>query len=216
MADNFPSNAHSARRERFEREKNRNEEAPEPPKVVVKGKVVRRKKTLGARFKEAFFGGDTQGVLGYILFDIAIPAGKELLLQIANDGLEKALYQGRERPARSRSNYRIPIRTDYGGFSRSDRDRGRREMSRRSRENHDFDDIVLDTRDEADNALDAMDDRIARYKSASVADLYSFLGITPDFTDEKWGWTEDTFRRAKTVQVRDGYLLHLPPPEPLD
>lgn len=217
----FPSNAHASRRPRREQENIKTEEETKAEKLVLKGKVVRRKKSLGTRFKESFLGGEAQDVGGYIVFDILIPTLKELALQIVNEGLEKALWQGRERSGRTRISVGRP-RHDYGGYSRSrdddrDRDRrGRRDISRRTRENHTFEDIILDTRDDANDALDAMDDKIDRYKAASVGDLYNFLGITPDHTDEKWGWTADTFRRAKAVQVRDGFLLDLPPTEPLD
>jgi len=210
--DNFPSNAHSSRRERFERDRNRTEEDPKADKVVVTGKVIRRKKSLGTRFKESFFGGDTQGVLGYIVFEIAIPMAKDIIIQMANEGLNRALWQGRERPAASRYSSGPIIRrtTDYGSYSRSS-DRDRREVSRR--EKHTIDDIYCESRDEAHSVLDAMDRTIEKYKSASLSDLYSYLGITPDFTDDRWGWTADTFRRAKVVETREGFWLDLPPTE---
>lgn len=216
--EDFPSNAQSQRRARHEREVSKTVEEPTVDRVLVKGKVIRRKQTLGTRFKKSFLGGEAKDVGSYILFDILVPSLKELVLQMASEGLEKALWQGRERPGRSRIGVGRP-REDYGRFSRSrsdDRDRDRRDISRRTREHHTFDDIILDTRDEANDILDAMDDKIEKYRSVSVADMYSYLGVTPDFTDERYGWTRDTFHRAKVVQTRDGFWLDLPPTELID
>lgn len=214
--EQFPSNAQSRRPERHAREVKNTDETPKVEKVLVKGKVTRRKQTLGARFKKSFLGGEAQDVGNHIVFELLIPALKELALQMVNEGLQKALWQGRERPSSSRIGIGRP-RQDYGGYSRSRLDdRDRRDVGRRTREHHTFDDIILDSRDEANDILDAMDDKIEKYRSVSVADMYSYLGVTPDFTDERYGWTKDTFRTAKVVSTRAGFLLDLPPTELID
>lgn len=87
-------------------------------------------------------------------------------------------------------------------------------MSRRGRSTHDFDEIILATRVEAEEVVDRLFDLVGRYESASVSDLYSLVGISGNFTDEKWGWTD--LRGAGVERVRNGYLLDLPRPEPLD
>ena len=87
-------------------------------------------------------------------------------------------------------------------------------MSRRARASHDFDEIILASRVEAEEVIDRLFDLVSRYESATVADLYEMVGVTGNFTDDKWGWTN--IRGAGVTRVRNGFLLDLPRPEPLD
>lgn len=93
-------------------------------------------------------------------------------------------------------------------------DRHRVEMSRRARSAHDFREIILETRAEAEEVIERLFDCVQKYQTATVADLYDMLGIEPAFTDDKWGWY--ALPGANARRVRDGYLLDLPAPEPLD
>jgi hypothetical protein len=52
------------------------------------------------------------------------------------------------------------------------------------------------------------------YGQASISDLYELVGITANFTDNKWGWTD--LRSSSVSRARDGYLLNLPRPILLD
>lgn len=88
-------------------------------------------------------------------------------------------------------------------------------MSRRGRSQHEFDDIVLATRVEAEEVLDRLFDLISRYQTASVADFYEMVGESKNQIDERWGWTD--LRSASIVKLRgEGYLINLPKPELLD
>ena len=77
-----------------------------------------------------------------------------------------------------------------------------------------YDDIVLETRGEATEVLDTMYNIISQYDSVSVADLFDAVGISSEFTDEKWGWTD--LHGADIRRVHEGYLLDLPRPQPLN
>ena len=59
-----------------------------------------------------------------------------------------------------------------------------------------------------------MDELISSYRVVSVADFYDLAGITPEYTDNKYGWTD--IRSANIVRVRDGYMIKLPRAVPLD
>ena len=76
-----------------------------------------------------------------------------------------------------------------------------------------FDDIILATRDEAESVLNRMYDLLGDYKMVTVAELYTMVGISGDFTNENWGWRN--LQSAKIRRVRDGYLIDLPRPEEL-
>lgn len=217
--ENFPPNSHKANAGNNEAETEKVEK--EKVKRIVVGDVVRRKKPLGKRFVETFIGGDAKGVLAYVMLDVLVPAAKDMLADAVSTTIERMLF-GDTRPTNRRSGGRSGY-TSYNRYSSQassppwardrDRDEPRAHLSRRAREMHNFDEIILATRPEADEVLDRLYDLISTYKAASVADLYGCVGITADYTDNRWGWTH--LQGSKTTRVRDGYLLVLPKPEPL-
>lgn len=199
---------------------------------VVEGEVIRRKRPLGRRFKDFFFGSvDAQSVWEYIVQDIFVPAAKDLIYDAGSGGLERALFHDESRHRRRHRPSRSSSRTDYNRLTRRyddrppfppadrrrdefrDRDRDRR-PSHGSPRKVELDDILLATRAEAEHVLDRLYDLINEYESASVSDLYELLGITSQYTDDRWGWMD--LRGSGVRRTRDGYLLDLPRPIPLD
>lgn len=75
------------------------------------------------------------------------------------------------------------------------------------------DDIILESRVEAEDVISRMKEIIETYGFVRVTDLYDLVGITGDYTDNKYGWTN--IRGAEPVRVRDGYMLKLPKAVPL-
>lgn len=211
--ENYPSNSRNLR-----------DEPKEPKKIerVVSGKVTLRKKPLGKRFLETFVGGDDAGsVWGYIVTDVLVPAAKDMVSDAVYQGIERILFGDvRNRVGGSRS-----FRHDSGGHIKynrfapqqspvSRREDPRRPLSRQARATHDFDEIVLSTKVEADEVIEQMFELLATYDAVTVSDLYGMLGQTGNFTDERWGWTD--LRGAGSTRIKGGYLLDLPRPEPLD
>lgn len=210
----FPSNSQERRPRR--------EEPPKPVKKiekVVEGGVIRRKKSPGRRFKETFVGGDARSVWGFVLLDVLVPAAKDTITDVVSQGVERMMYgEVRSRSRRGRSPYGNSTYTSYGNQRYAstrpvDRDDGRT-ISRRSRAAHDFDEIVLETRVEAEEVIDQLFELVSRFESATVSDLYELVGADAKYTDNKWGWTD--LRGAGVTRVRGGYLLDLPRPEPLE
>jgi hypothetical protein len=186
---------------------------------VVESEVVRRKKPLGKRFLETFIGGDAKSVAHYVLFDVLLPAAKDTVADAVSQGIERMLF-GEVRstsrrtgapPGGQRSGYTSYNRFSANAPSRREDPRG---PSRQNRATHNFDEIILATRVEATEVIDRLFDLVSQYDSATVADLYELVGISGNYTDEKWGWSD--IRGAGVTRVRNGYLLDLPKPEPLD
>lgn len=224
----FPANSGKARIKtevHVKAAKDQNDEteklAPKKVERVVAGNVVRRKKPLGKRFTETFVGGDAKGVLHYVVMDVLVPAAKDMAADAVSQGIERMLF-GEARSASRRTGIRpgvVPGHVSYNRYAPSSsrgsiREEQRPSISRRARSSHDFDEIILATRVEAEEVIDRLFDLISRYETASVADLYELVGITGNYTDEKWGWVD--IRGAAVARVRNGYLLDLPKPEPLD
>jgi hypothetical protein len=219
MESEFPSNSKSSRPKTDGPTKG----DPKEKKVekVTTGTVVRRKKPFHKRVAEKFTGGEDAGsVFEYVFFDIIVEAGKDIMLDAFNAGLERKFYgEVRSAGRRGYSRGRSYGRTDYRGISSGSVLRGdprgpEPRMSSRARATHDFDEIILPTRVEANAVLDVLFSMLERFEIVTVADLYDAVGEPSTFQDNKWGWTD--LRGADSERVRDGYLLMLPRPQPID
>lgn len=220
--DDFPSNRQQPSPDRPSREDGPGKHEPEKKVTrVVEGEVIRRKKPLGKRFKELLLGGDSRSVGEYVFMDVLVPAIRDMISDAATTSIERMVYGGDVRPHHRRPSQRGGglgnVRYDRIGAPvgrREDpRDRGR-DLSRRARATHDFDEVILPTRVEADEVLTSMFDLLDKYEVATVADLYQLVGVTSKYTDDKWGWTD--LRGSGVTRTRGGgYLLDLPEPEPL-
>lgn len=189
----------------------------EPIEKIVEGKVVSRKLPWYTRFARSMVADDASQVGDYILTDVIIPATKNLILDMISQTTERVLFgtsNGRiSRMRRSPLGMSLRDQVNYSGVSR-DRDRdSRRFMSREARARHDFQEIVLDDRIEAEEVIAGLVSRIARYGSVTVSELYEFVGITGSHADRRWGWTD--LVTADVRQVPGGFLLDLPEPEPI-
>lgn len=211
--DEFPSNSQNVVKKPEKQEKATDDKKIEK---VVTGEVVQRKKPLGKRMAETFIGGDAHSVGQYVVMDVLIPAAKDTIADAVSQGIERMLF-GEVRSTSRRtgakpSNGHVSYNR-YSGGGHPALKREEPKISSRARANHDFDEIILATRPEAEAVIDRLFDLISRYEAATVADLYDLLGITGNYTDDKWGWTD--LRGAGALRIRNGYLLDLPKPEPL-
>lgn len=200
----FPSNSYKKKELVTAKEKNIT--------PVVSGKVIKKQRSFGQKLSETFFGDDTRSVGDYILHDVLIPAMKSTLSDMVGGGIEMLLFGERKSSSRSRM-FRDRDRSyvPYNRMARRDDfSDDRRYMSRSARSRHDFDDIILETRGEAEDVLSHMVDLIEDYGVASVGDYYDLLGIESNFTDNKYGWIN--VADGYVDRVRDGYCIRLPRP----
>ena len=178
---------------------------PVPEKKVekiVKGTVKSKKKNGIDKLKDNFISEDAANIKTYVVMDVLIPAVKKAICDIVKNGVDMILYG-----ESGRSNRRP---SEYVSYDRRYLDRGdsRFYNADRARIGYSYNDIILETRGEAEDVLARMDELIELYGMVSVADLYDLVGITGNYTDNKYGWTN--IRNAEPVHVRDGYMLRLP------
>ena len=186
---------------------------------VTSGDPVRRRKSLRKQFAETFVAGDMRSAVRYVMLDVLLPAAKDMVVEAGSSGIERLIF-GESRRRGSTPPQAGP--TGYVSYNRMSTAMGTasrltgpaRAMSRRARSRHDFDEIILDSRTEAEEVIDRLFDLVSRYETATVADLYELVGLESSHTDHKWGWTD--VRGAGVSRVRDGYLLDLPEPHPID
>ena len=207
----YPVNTHKAR-EKVEPTKKAEEKKVER---VINSPVARRKKSMGKRLKEIFITGDDQSVGSYVLFDVIVPATRELIVDVVTQGVERTLFgEVRSSGRRSGSSMRNG-RVSYNSYSKSPMAREEpRTISRRARASHDFEEVILGSMAEGNEVIDNLFMLAEKYNVATVADLYELVGIQTSHVDQKYGWTD--LRPARVVQVRGGWLLDLPQPELLD
>jgi hypothetical protein len=212
--ENFPPNSKSSRR------------VPDEPKKierVTSADATRRPKTLGRRLKETFIGDDPRATFDYVIVDVIIPGARDMLFDAVEAGFQRLIYgEGprRPRPGRAVGPYadRAP-HIDYSGMSRGPVRQPQQQrssiLSRGSRARGSFDELVIQSRPEAEEVIDRMFDILSQYGQVSVAHLYELTGVQGSHTDIKWGWTQ--LRGAKPRPLRQGgYILDLPEPEPFD
>ena len=191
------------------------EEEEKGPRVerVVKEEAVQRKKPLARRIAENFTGEDIHSVGDWIIFEVIIPATKNLITDVVKEGIERIMFPG---GSTHPSTYRTGAsRTAYGSSSRLVTPSQPPQMNPRARATHDFQDLRLNDRVDAEAALSGLSDCIEEFGWATVKDLYDLVGITSSFIDSGWGWTD--IRGASVRRLpRGGFLLDLPRPIPLD
>jgi len=218
--DSFPSNSHVAKSGKSQKEEPVKQEDKKIEKVVT-GIVSRRKKPLGRRFLETFIGGDSKTVFQYVLAEVIIPAAKDLAADTVSQGIERLIY-GEIRSTGRRTGRRPGGANGYVNYNRfssgppwkQDPRTEHREVSTRARASHVFDEIILATRVEAEEVVDRLFELSEKYGQATVGDLYELVGVTGTYMDDRWGWSD--LRGTGVTRVRNGYLLDLPKPEPLD
>lgn len=186
---------------------------------VVTGRVVRRKKTLGRRLKETFFGGDSSSVFGYLGKEVLLPALQNLITDFVTQGIEKAVYGEvrHHRPTGYRGGYRQP--TTHISYDRptSAVRPSQPPPARRPPNNQPVSfqvgEVILESKVAAQLVAEKLYETLEEYNCVTVSNLNELLGETSQYTDHKWGWTDLDGLEIK--HIREGYLLMLPDPEDL-
>jgi hypothetical protein len=176
---------------------------------IVKGPVTARKKSGFDKIKNEFISEDAKNIKSYVFGEVLIPAIKKAISDIVTNGIDILLYgESRGNNSRRPTADRVSYRSYYDGYTSASRLAPSRNTS------YSYDDIILSTRGEAQDVLDRMDELMETYGLVRVADLYDLVGITGNFTDNKYGWTN--IRNAEIQRVRDGYMIKMPRAIPID
>lgn len=204
--EDYPSNAIETKKD-----------IPKDEPLAMEGKV-KQKRSLTKSIRDEFVDDEGPSIGEYILFDILVPAIRDMLADIGHSAIDMAT--GGRGGGRRYSSYSRDRRDSYISYNRfyddrrgrRDRDDDRYERRRRSR---DLDDLIFESRRDAEDCLERLLDKIEDYGYVSVGYLYDILGETVygDFTKEDWGWED--LSAARVRKVRGGYLLDLPRVRPI-
>lgn len=188
--ENYPSNSHKTREQNTDKKVEK----------VVSGKTSTKKKSGIRKLSDTFLSEDVSNVKSYIFSEVLLPAAKKLVSDIVTNGTNMLLY-GEIKNKKGNSS--------KVSYSRYYDNRSRDYRSPVVRNNFDYDEIIFETRGDAEAVLDAMYDILNQYKVVSVAELYDLASITThNYTCNNYGWVD--LRGSSVVRVRDGYILKLP------
>lgn len=166
---------------------------------IIQGSVKTRKKPLGKRIRDVFINEDKETLRGFIIMDVLVPEIKEMIRQTVDVVLfGEASSRGRSPKKESKIQYNS-IYSNKKPQTRSERANVK-----------DINDLIFESRGEAEEVLSNLVDFTVDYDVATVADLYDLVGITGSFTDNKYGWTD--LSSSSVTRIREGYVLNLPKP----
>lgn len=198
---------------RFKREQAEKEAAEKERKVnkVISGGAKTKKKSEVRKFADVFVPEDTAKVKNHILMDVLVPAIKNMISESIKTGIDMILYGDVDTRRKTNS---PASKISYGKFYDSPVYRSNSVTTASRYTTYDYSDIILDSRGDAEAVLMGMDEIMSKYELVRVADMYDLVGITGSYTDNNYGWTD--IRSARIERVREGYIIRMPKPLPID
>lgn len=178
---------------------------------VVSGEVVTKKRSILRKVTDALINQNTDNIKDYVIFDIVVPAIKNTFSDALISIVELVFGTRKKQPGTPSTSYSSYYK---GTNSTSNSTPSAPSTPYLGLSKRDFDEVVVETRWEAEDVIDHLTTAILEYGSASIADFYELVGIQSNFTDNKYGWTN--LATAEVVRVGGGYLIKLPPTVKLD
>lgn len=217
--DIFKPNSDVSKREKAEKAKTKE---PKITKSVVKESVRTRREPLGRKILDTFFSDaeSADSIKSYIIFEKIIPAMKDTATDIWQSIPDFLFGTGeystsRHNSRRSYDSYYVRPRTSTVRQTTRSNDMEEYLRNRRAHGSADYRDIVFESRMDAQEVLNKLIDALDQYEVVSLVDLYSAVGITSKFTDDKFGW--DSLDGSRILRARGGgYTLDLPPLKAID
>lgn len=194
--------------------KSPDEKSAEKKAAVSKGsggvKIKKRSK-----FAELFIKEDIDTVKDHVVKNVIVPG----IINIVINGVNNALSMFLTGSA-SGSGYQV-INTSKTGYSTIYSRRNSQPVEIGSANRTRYDSFAFTTEADAKKLLAGMVLILEKYKICSVEDMFDLIremfdnvNIESSHTDSKRGWTD--FSNVDIVQTRDGWVLRLPHPMPID
>lgn len=174
---------------------------------IVTGQVITKKKSGMRKLADEFISEDAKNIKSYVIGEVLIPTAKKVVSEVVTNVVDIILYGGSRGGSKRSTADRVSYRNYYDRDSRPVRNSSYHAV-------YEYDDIILDSRGEAEDVLMRMDEIMDTYKLVRVADLYDLVGVTAPPTANAYGWTN--IRNAEVVRVRDGYMIKMPRAVPID
>lgn len=176
---------------------------------VVNGKI--KKKTKADKLADDLIAQNMTSVVSDIFTEVLLPSFKNMISDAVKAGIDRLLYG--DSSYRTNSNSTPASKISYNKYY-TEQSARKPDVPVRTRETYDYNNIVFNSRGDAEAVLMSMDELISQYDVVRVADLYDLAGITGEYTDYRYGWTD--IRSARVERVRDGYIIRMPKALPLE
>lgn len=186
-------------------------QAEEQKKVekVVQGSVKTKKKSEMSKLASVFISEDAKNVKNYVFMDVVVPAIKNAIVDVVTDGINMIINGGTGRRRGSSGGSKVSYRSYF-----DQRDGGRSPDRAPAPSRFDYDDLVFETRGDAEMVREQLDEIIDRYGHTTVADYYEAANMTAPYTANNYGWFD--IRGAEPIRLRSGeYTLKLPRAVPI-
>lgn len=182
----------------------------EEKKILPVVTSATKKKSKTNEFLRLFLPEDVDSVKDYLKKE-TVNAIKTLASTLIKGGSDMILWGSTTANKPSGSAGKVSYSSYYEGgsrFSQSQTDKSKQPIR------YSYDEVVLDTRGEAEEVLARMSELIDAYDVVTVADMYDLCNITGEYTDNNYGWTN--LSGAKPTLITGGrYILKLPRPKPI-
>lgn len=155
-------------------------------------------------------GEDAKEVKDYLFFDIIVPGIKNAFMNTLNMLLFGEPYYDNRRNYGGRRDRERRTTYSYDSLYRNSSDGRRSEKRRRERyyeedDRVDYRHIVLDTRDDAEEVIFQMRERIRKEGYVTIAELFDLVDVPGNFNDNNWGWDDE--RDIRLRRISSGFLI---------
>lgn len=170
-------------------------------KKIINGAAKKKSRTKSEKIKHSFIPEDLNIIGDYILRDILVPSIKNIIFESF-----KTILFGEDKDEIIRSSTskfsRVAYDKKYG-------DSIYKRYKPSGTTPFDYDDIVFESKMDAELVLDELYDVLERYNVVTLNDFYDMAGESNDnYQYSKYGWTD--LKGSRIISVREGYIIKLP------
>ena len=180
---------------------------------VVTGKVTVKKKNELQKLADIFIAEDLQNVKRTLIYEMLIPAVRDLAVSMFNNTVNMVFYgkESRNRPYNGYySNTQPPQPASWARYY-SQQHTPPQNYQNNVYGQPSFQEATFNFRRDAEEVLDQMNYSISQYGRVSIADYYDLIGVSSDYTDFNYGWHD--LRNANIRAVPGGFVISLPKAE---
>lgn len=191
-----------------------NKKTEEKLKPVVSGGVKVKKKSFGERIVDRFISKDIDNIPEYLINNVLVPLAKKTVLDTMS-----IILNGKTRSNDSFNEGTVSnFKPYHNAYNRGVRVLGPSAAPRRREYRTTFNDLRYDDYEDALDVRDNMLDILNNYGYVLVSHFYELSGRDDliEYTDNHYGWTNETFKQVKLERDGLGGIIKLPPASLID
>ena len=191
-----------------------NGQQPEKGSVVANKPLI--KKPFKKKLLEAITHDDKESITDYLIFSVLLPNLLDTASDVLHSMTDSIIYGIGESGSRGRNKRNYASRVDHVSYSQP---QATTVSYNTTYGRIDTDEVVFRTKYDAQKVLDSLRNDIEMYDKAFVYAFKEQAEVEPQYIapiDHDYGWTDLSPGVAKVMSTRDGYILKLPKPIPIN